>query len=278
MCISLFCFVLCFHFYFILFFTNTGKSKLTFCCSPILKESSVSILACIIKCRYLSGSKKKHTKAPVSLRFTTLEEGGKKEERNNFMKDVQSNLNLGPLQSPRYSTEFPLVVRSRTSGVAMTAPVAATLSAHRPADALEVSMATRNGVTWLWRTIRANQSDNAEGQKTRIKSWLMLLVTFIPALPKNVYMCVCESVCCLLFCFFTFVCFRHLPFCSCLCKPVLAVCVSDVKGEEHECNPPAPFFLLTFNNIVPVTLQSKSFKWKLMWNSVWKYYFYGSLI
>lgn len=201
MCISLFCFVLCFHFYFILFFTNTGKSKLTFCCSPILKESSVSILVCIIKCRYLSGSKKKHTKAPVSLRFTTLEEGGKKEERNNFMKDVQSNLNLGPLQSPRYSTEFPLVVRSRTSGVAMTAPVAATLSAHRPADALEVSMATRNGVTWLWRTIRANQSDNAEGQKknTRIKSWLMLLVTFIPALPKNVYMCVCVWECVLSF-------------------------------------------------------------------------------
>lgn len=147
MCISLF-FCFFFHFYFIFyFFTNTGKSKLTFCCSAILKESSVSILACIIKCRYLSGSKKKHTKAPVSLRFTTLEEGGKKEERNNFMKDAQSNLNLGPLQSPRYLTEFPLVVRSRTSGVAMTAPVAATLSAPRPADALEVSMATRNGVT-----------------------------------------------------------------------------------------------------------------------------------
>lgn len=246
MCISLFCFVFSFLFNFF-FFTNTGKSKLTFCCSAILKESSVSILACIIKCRYLSGSKKKHTKAPVSLRFTTLE-GGKKEERNNFMKDAQSNLNLGPLQSPRYSTEFPLVVRSHTSGVAMTAPVAATLSAHRPADALEVSMATRNGVTWLWRTIRANQSDNAEGQKkqkkTRIKSWLMLLVTFIPALPKNVYMCVWV---CVVFCFvfIMFVCFRHLPFCSCLCKPVLAVCVSDVKGEEHECNPP-PLFLTDF--------------------------------
>lgn len=248
MCISLFCFVLCFHFYFILFFTNTGKSKLTFCCSPILKESSVSILACIIKCRYLSGSKKKHTKAPVSLRFTTLEEGGKKEERNNFMKDVQSNLNLGPLQSPRYSTEFPLVVRSRTSGIAMTAPVAATLSAHRPADALEVSMATRNGVTWLWRTIRANQSDNAEGQKTRIKSWLMLLVTFIPALPKNVYMCVCESVCCLLFCFFMFFClfssftilFLFMQACAgCLC-------VGCKGGRTWMQPPPAPFFFTDF--------------------------------
>lgn len=205
MCISLFCFVLCFHFYFILFFTNTGKSKLTFCCSPILKESSVSILACIIKCRYLSGSKKKHTKAPVSLRFTTLEEGGKKEERNNFMKDVQSNLNLGPLQSPRYSTEFPLVVRSRTSGVAMTAPVAATLSAHRPADALEVSMATRNGVTWLWRTIRANQSDNAEGQKNKDQIMTYASCHFYSCFAKKcLYVCVWECVLSFVLLFYVF--------------------------------------------------------------------------
>lgn len=53
-----------------------------------------------IKCRYLSYIKKKHTKAPVSLRFTTFEE-------NNFMKKTkkqtkkQSNLNPGPLQSSR---------------------------------------------------------------------------------------------------------------------------------------------------------------------------------
>lgn len=60
-------------------------------------------------------------------------------------------------------------------------------------------------------------------------------------------LCVCVGGCVLsfVFCFFMFVCFRHLPFCSCLCKPVLAVCVSDVKGEEHECNPP-PLFLTDF--------------------------------
>lgn len=230
MCISLF-FCFFFHFYFIFyFFTNTGKSKLTFCCSAILKESSVSILACIIKCRYLSGSKKKHTKAPVSLRFTTLEEGGKKEERNNFMKDAQSNLNLGPLQSPRYLTEFPLVVRSRTSGVAMTAPVAATLSAPRPADALEVSMATRNGVTWLWRTIRANQSDNAEGQKKQKKQGSnhdLCFLSLLFLLCQKMSMCVWGGgVCCLLFfvflCLFVFVIYHSVLVYASLCW--LSVC------------------------------------------------------
>lgn len=80
MCIFLF------SFFFV--FTNTGISKLTFCCSVILKESSVSILACIIKCRYLSGSKKKHTKAPVSLRFTTLE--GKKKKKRKKRHSIKS--------------------------------------------------------------------------------------------------------------------------------------------------------------------------------------------
>lgn len=62
------------------------ERKLSFCSSLILKESSssLSILDCISikKCRYLSGIKKTHTKAPVSLRFTALEE-------NNFMKKIK---------------------------------------------------------------------------------------------------------------------------------------------------------------------------------------------
>lgn len=35
---------------------------------------------------------------------------------------------------------------------------------------------------------------------------------------------------------------------------------------------------LTFNNNVAITLQSKSFKMNLMWNSIFKYYLYGSFI
>lgn len=43
---------------------------------------------------------------------------------------------------------------------------------------------------------------------------------------------------------------------------------------------PLSFFitLTNFSTTVAVTLQSKSFKWNLMWNSILKYYFYGSLI
>lgn len=70
-------------------FSQILEKKLSFCCPQILKESSssLSILACIscIKCRYLSGIKtKKHTKAPVSLCFSALEE-------NNYMKETKRN-------------------------------------------------------------------------------------------------------------------------------------------------------------------------------------------
>lgn len=129
----------------------------------------------------------------------------------------------------------------------------------------------QNGITWLWRTIRANQWDNVERQKKkknkiRIKSQIMLLVTFIPALPK-MSLCVLCSLC-----------FPRSSYC--LCKPEMLSVYRMYRGEEHEC-PFFPFFLghwLTFNNNVAVTLQSKSFKRNLMWNSILKYYFYGSLI
>lgn len=74
----------------------------------------------------------------MSLRFTTLEE-------NNLMKDVQSNLNPGPLQSPRYLIEF-LLLSARVHPALLWRPlrnIAATLSTRCPADALEVSMATK---------------------------------------------------------------------------------------------------------------------------------------
>lgn len=50
-------------------------------------------------------------------------------------------------------------------------------------------------------------------KKIRIKSQFMLLVTFIPALPKmSVRVC------------FMFACFPSLPLSYCLCKPVMTVC------------------------------------------------------
>lgn len=51
--------------------------------------------------------------------------------------------------------------------------------------------------------------------KIRIKSHIMLLVTFIPALPK---MSLCVCVC------FMFACFPSLSLSYCLCNPVMTVC------------------------------------------------------
>lgn len=88
----------------------------------------------------------------------------------------------------------PLVVCSCSSGVA--ANIVCTL----PSWCTRALYGNQNGITWLWRTIRANQWDNVERQKNkiRIKSQIMLLVTFIPALPKMspcvFYVCLFSSV------------------------------------------------------------------------------------
>lgn len=71
------------------------------------------------------------------------------------IKNIQSNLNPGPLQSP--SRRVLLVVCSCSSSVAMTA----TMSARCPADALEVTVATRMA------------SRDCEGQSEPI-NWTML--------------------------------------------------------------------------------------------------------
>lgn len=120
---------------------------------------------------------------------------------------------------------------------------------------------------WHHVTVKDNQSQSmgqcwemGKKNKIQIKSQIMLLVTFIPALPKK-----CLYVC------FVFAYFLHLPWSHCLCKLVMTVVsVWDVQGGRTWM----PFsFLrhrLTFNNNVAVTLQSKSFKRNLMWNSIFK--------
>lgn len=71
---------------------------------------------------------------------------------------------------------------------------------------------------WHHVTVKDNQSQSmgqcweTKKNKIQIKSQIMLLVTFIPALPKM-------SVCV----FFVFACFLRLPWSYCLCKPVMTV-------------------------------------------------------
>lgn len=117
-------------------------------------------------------------------------------------------------------SRVPLVVCSCSSSVAMTASEkhCSNIVCTLPSWCTWGLYGNQNGITWLWRTIRANQWDNVERQKKkkskiRIKSQIMLLVTFIPALPK-MSVCVC----------FMFACFPSLPLSYCLCKPVMTVC------------------------------------------------------
>lgn len=103
-----------------------------------------------VKCKYFCRASKrnipKHLWAYTSIALqdhyeSDLKKNNNKKNANN--KNVQSNLNPGALQSPPpevFEVEFPLV------SVLLWQPrrdVAATLSAHCSADALEVSMTTR---------------------------------------------------------------------------------------------------------------------------------------
>ena len=75
--------------HFLLFFlTNTGKETEFLLFSDPKRIFFIYFsLYSYIKCRYLSGIKKKHTKAPVSLRFTALEE-----EKQFYEKDEKRSI------------------------------------------------------------------------------------------------------------------------------------------------------------------------------------------
>lgn len=149
---SLFCsvrFRVCFScwellFLLFLFFTNTGKeTKFLLFSDPERIFFIYFSLYFYKKCRYLSGIKKKHTKAPVSLCFTAVEE-------NNSMKKKTKRCSIKsesgtPAITEVFEVEF-LSLSARVHPALLWQPlrnIAATLSAHCPADALEVSMATR---------------------------------------------------------------------------------------------------------------------------------------
>lgn len=123
----------------------------------------------------------------------------------------------------------PSVAMKRCSNIVCTLPSWCTWGLYGNQD----------GITWLWRTIRANQWDNAErrNNKIQLKSQIMPLVTFIPALPK------------MSLCVFVFARFLRSPWSYCLCKPVMTVgSVKGVyRGEEHECL--FTFYYFFFNGI-----------------------------
>ena len=123
-------------------------------------------------------------------------------------------------------SRVPLVVCSCSSSAA------ATLSAHCPADALELSMATRTASRDC-----EGQSEPINGtmlrdekkkeNKIRIKSQITLLVTFIPALPK-----MSLRVCFMFACFPLFI--IVLLFMQ-ACDDCLLSVYRMYRGEEHEC-------------------------------------------
>lgn len=151
------------------------------------------------KCRYLSGIKKKHTKAPVSLRFTALEE-------NNFMKKKDKKMFnqiwiRDPCNHRGIWSRVPLVVCSCSSSVAMTASEkrCSNIVCTLPSWCTWGLYGNQNGITWLWRTIRANQWDNVERQKKQDKDQITYYASchFYSCFAKNVSVCVCVFYVCL---------------------------------------------------------------------------------
>lgn len=137
--------------------------------------------------------------------------------------------------------------------------VAATLSAHWPANALEVSMTTRmtsrdcEGQSEL-----INGTMSRDGKRKTIyrsNHKLSFFVTFIPALPKKK-----------IFFFLVFSLFTMVLLFMQACDDCF-LCTGCPKGREQKCLGLFLLHRLTFHTcFTAVTLQSKSFKWNLMWN------------
>lgn len=145
-------------------------------------------------------------------------------------KKKSINLNPGPLQSPPFFM-FLLLSAHVHLCVAMTASAkcCSNIVCTLASECTWGLHGNQDDITWLWRTIRANQWDNVERRKKKnniqIKSQIKLFVTFIPALPKKVV---------LGFFYSCLACFLCLPWSYCLCKPVMTVvCVQGVLWGEN---------------------------------------------
>lgn len=113
-------------------------------------------------------------------------------------------------------SRVPFVVCSCSSSVAMTASEkrCSNIVCTLPSWCTWGHYGNQNGITWLWRTIRANQWDNVERQKKeKHKDQITNYASchFYSCFAKKLSVCV------------FYVClFSSLSYC--LCKPVMTVC------------------------------------------------------
>lgn len=198
--------------------------------------------------------------------------------KNNTKKNKQKKLRSikfepGPLQSPCILSRVPLAMFIALLLWQPLRNVAATLSAHYSVDALEVSM-----VTGMASRDCEGQSEPINGTMLRDRRNKKTAIKITNHASCHFYSCFAKKCLCVL-CLVVF----SPPF---LVYHGLTVYASlddccqfiGCTGEEKNTNALFSLFLrhwLTFNNDVAVTLQSKSFKWNLMWNSLMKYYFMG---
>lgn len=125
-----------------------------------------------VKCRYLSGIKMKHTKAPVSLCFATLEQ-----------EEIQSELNPGILQSGVGEVDFSRRLMSIQR--CYDNPREALLQ-HCLLAAQLMHLRSLRQPEWHHMTVKDNQRQSM-GQcwKKKDEDQSSNCVTFIPALPKK---------------------------------------------------------------------------------------------
>lgn len=250
--ISLHCFLIFSSFFFPKKILEKEAEFLLFS-DPEKNKSFIRFRLCTyMKCRYLSGIEKKKKKKHIPKHLWVYSVTASEEEnvrwKKRHRKNIQSKIwNPGPPAIPHRGIEPFSLSASRSFGVAMTA----TMSAHRTTDALEVTVATGMASRDCeGQSEPINWTMLSDKKKTRYGSnhKFMLLVTFIPALPK---MCVLR----LLFfsSWFTIV-WLFMQSLWWLCVVVYTM----YREEEHD-----GLFLghwLTLNNNVAVTLRSKSFK------------------
>lgn len=131
--------------------------------------------------------KKKHTKAPMSLHFTALEE-------NNFMKNTKRRSIKPESGTPAITEVFEVEFLSLLPVFTQRCydSLRGTLQQHCLRAAQLMHLRSLWQPEWHHVTVKDNQSQSMgqcwETKKKkntiRIKSHIMLLVTFIPALPK----------------------------------------------------------------------------------------------
>lgn len=178
-----------------------------------------------IKCRYLSGIKKKHTKAPISLHFTALEE-------NNFMKNTKRRSIKPESGTPAITEVFEVEFLSLLLMFTQRCydSLRGTLQQHCLRAAQLMHLRSLWQPEWHHVTVKDNQSQSM-GQCWETKKHDKDQITYYASC--HFYSCIAKNVCVC----FMFACFSCLPLSYCLCKPVMTVCrwCIGCTGGEEEC-------------------------------------------